>query len=160
MADYSLAFQQATVTTAYKTAGLIAVGANNGAVRRLRLFEFSIGQGTPNATDSALQWDVSRQTSSGTATATTPSPIDEADAACTAGGFSNFTAEPTYAAAGAGLSLWNDAINQRAAYRWIAKDGKELVVSAVTSHGLGLRTQALTASGYASLAGGVCHFTE
>ena len=164
MPDYGVAFNQATVTTGYKTAGFL-LASSTGTVpvplRRFKLFEFGIGQsGTPNATDTALQWDVSRQTSSGTGTATIPNPLDSADAACGAVMNSNASAEPTYAAQGSGLSLWNLAINQRAAYREILKDGKELVVAAVTSNGLGIRVQALTASGYASGAGGYMHFTE
>ena len=162
MPDYGFAFQQATLSTSYKTAGVIGPSSGVAPLRRVRIFEFSVGQGTPNATDSAIQWDMSRVTAWTTYAASTgnPSPVDPADTSAQALANQNFSAEPAYASASAGLDIWNLTINQRAAYRWIAKDGKEIVIPAVTSGGVGFRALAATPSGYASLGGGSAFFSE
>jgi hypothetical protein len=157
MANFSLAHTQSTLTTTYKTSGELAAAsaaASGVEIRRGKVFEFDFGQtGVPNATDCPVQWDVSRITAIGTRTALVPSPLDGADAVTNAQAGVNDTVEPTVAAAGSGLSLFNLGINQRAAYRWIAAPGKELVWPATASNGFAIR--ALSPNYASSVAGSI-----
>src|SRR5581483_7045931 len=110
------------LTTTYKS--LLSVTAATGAttLRRGWMYEFEIGPlNVPNSTDCTIQWDVSVQTAAGTATATTPNPVDVGggDAAALLVYNVNYTAEPTVTAAS---SLFNIGLNQRASQRWMARD--------------------------------------
>ena len=66
MNKFGFSFQQATVTTSFKTAGIVtaaAAAASGVQVRRGMVEELDLGQeAAPNATDCDVQWDVSRQT--------------------------------------------------------------------------------------------------
>jgi hypothetical protein len=164
MPDYGLTFSQNTLTTSFKTAGIIAAAAAAASgiqVKRGKVFDLNVGQGgAPSATDTPIQWDVSRSTTLGTATSVTISPDDPADAAFNGQAASNATVEPTIAAAGSGLNLVNFFLNQRASYRWSAKDGKELIYPATANNGFAVRALATTGSSYTGSAGGSLQVTE
>lgn len=165
MPDFNQNFNQATSSTSYKTAGLLAAAAAAASgiqIRRGRIFDLSIGQsGPPNSTDTSIQWDVSRLSSylGFTASSLTVNPLDTADPVFMGQSSVNATVEGTYAAQGSGLSLLNFVINQRAAYRWISKDGKELVWPATANLGIGIRALVVT-SGYTGPVAGTAIFTE
>ena len=90
-----------------------------GASRRVALYDFTISaSGTP--ADNAIVWTVQRSTTAGTKDSVTPAPLDTADPASITTGGENFSAEPTYTAA---TELFEQAVNQRAAYRWVAARG-------------------------------------
>jgi hypothetical protein len=165
MPDYGVAYNQAAASTAYKTALAIAAAAAAASgiqLRRGRLFDINIGQsGPPNSTDTSIQWDVSRFSSYAGFTLTTqaPNPDDSADPVFMGQCGVNATVEGTYSAQGSGLGLLNFVINQRAAYRWISKDGKELVYPATANLGIGVRALVVT-SGYVGPIAGTLQFTE
>lgn len=165
MPDYGIAFNQATNGAAYKTALAVAAAAAAGSgiqIRRGRIFELNIGQsGPPNSTDTSVQWDVSRFNSFAgfTLTAAAPNPDDSADPVFMGQCGVNATVEGTYAAQGAGLGLLNFVINQRAAYRFVCKDGKEAVYPATAQLGIGVRTLVVTA-GYTGPTAGTAQLTE
>ena len=165
MPDFGVAFNQATSSTSYKTALAIAAAsaaASGVQIRRAKLFDISIGQsGPPNSTDTSIQWDVSRTTNySGWAvTNQLPNPDDGADPAFMGQCGVNATTEGTVAAQGSGLGLLNFVINQRAAYRWISKDGKELVFPATSQNGIVVRGLVVT-TGYTGPIAGTLQFTE
>lgn len=153
MSKYSATINLAAVTTSFKTAG--HVRAPGTTMRRIKIYEFEFGAtAAPNATDTNLQVDISRSTANGTDTAFTPNPLDPAEAACSATFGQNASAEPTVTA---NSSLWNFGLNQRASYRWIAKDGCELVIPATANAGAPLR---VLSPAYTANFGGVLFFDE
>lgn len=165
MPDYGIAYNQAANTTSYKTALAVAAAAAAASgiqIRRGRLFDLTIGQsGPPNSTDTSIQWDVSRFLSYAGFTLSTaaPNPDDSADPAFMGQCGINATVEGTYQSQGSGLGLLNFVINQRAAQRWLSKDGKELVFPATANLGIGVRTLVVT-SGYTGPTAGTLQFTE
>jgi hypothetical protein len=122
---------------------LISLTALTGAatLKRGWIYEWEVGaDGAPNATDCAITWEAIRNTSVGTATAATPSPLDSADTAAGLVCNVNFTAEPSL-----GVSLMAVALNQRNSQRWIARDEKSsLIIPATTITGIGMRAYSPT----------------
>ena len=104
--------------------------------------ELEIGVSTTPA-DQTLQATLSRFTTAGTSTAFTPLPLDPADVASVSIGGITHTVEPTYTA---NQDLLNIYLNQRATFRWVAQDGREIVAPATAANGLGLRNKTSSAS--------------
>lgn len=127
---------QQAMTSTYKT--LTAVTAASGvALRRIKVYDLLMGtNGTP--ADNYMEYDLSRQTGAGTSTATTPNPLDPADAAAVTIGANNFTAEGTITAAS---SVFYVGVNQRASYRWVAAPGSEFVGPATNLAGFAFRAR-------------------
>lgn len=151
MPYYAIPGSQSAIASAYKTAALVQ-GATTGALKRSKIFEIMIGQsGNPNATDTYVQWDVSRFTASGAGayTAWTPTALDPADSAAIAQAGINATAEATTFTANS--SLWNVAVNQRGTMRWVAsQESQSIVGPATASAGLALRGLSTTYTGAAT----------
>lgn len=125
-----------------------------GASKRIFLYDFTLGaSGAP--ADNAILWIVQRTTGLGTeGTGSTPVPLDTADGVSVADAGQDYSAEPTYTS---GKELFEQAINQRAAYRWVAAPGGQIVVPNTTDNGIGWQPS------HASYAGNVevtAHFTE
>lgn len=122
---------------------MINLTALTGAatLKRGWIYEWEVGaDGAPNATDCAITWEFIRNTSVGTGTAVTPSPLDLADQAAGLVATANHTAEPTM-----GVSLMAVALNQRNSQRWIARDEKSsMIVPATTVTGIGCRAYSPT----------------
>lgn len=164
MANYSVSNldatspAQANMTTTYNT--LVEIHAASGtALRRIGLYEFEFGiDAAPNATDCSINWNITRTTAAGTAgSAAVPNPLDPADAAAlTVAGVNHPNGTPpTYTA---NSNLFDLGANQRASYRWIARDDKSaLWVAATNLAGLGLRAKSAT---YASTAAATLFFQE
>lgn len=135
--------QQATTST-YKSQ-LILTAATATLCRAL-VQEIDVGTpGTP--ADNYLEYDVSRQTAAGTATAVTPNPTDTTFRAAGTVAAANATAEGTVTAAS---SVFYLALNQRASYRWVAAPGSELVVPAVNLAGFAIRARSAAYTGTVS----------
>lgn len=117
---------------------LVNLTALTGAatLKRGWIYEWEVGaDGAPNATDCAITWEFIRNTSVGTGTALTPSPLDTADTAAGLVATGNHTVEPSL-----GVSLMAVALNQRNSQRWIARDEKSaLIIPATTVTGIGCR---------------------
>jgi len=129
------------IAAAYKT--IVALTAATATLRRAWPYEINVGaDGTP--ADNALVFDLSRQTAAGTSTPATPTSLDPADAAADTVGSVNFTAEGTITAAS---SLWSLAMNQRASYRWVAREGAEFVIPATNLAGVALRCKSAAYTG-------------
>jgi hypothetical protein len=156
MAYYALSGTQATVTSAYK--GVAATWCP-ATVRRAKWYEFTLGAtANPNATDTYLQFDISRLsgTTSLAGTALTPNPLDPADQAAATLAAGNLTTEVNSAILG--VSLYNTGINQRATTRWIAAQESQFLISPATAqNGLELRVQSST---FASTCDGQVSFVE
>lgn len=150
MALYSMnntqAGSQQNLSSSYKT--LVSLTAATGAatLKRGWIYEWEVGlDGAPNSTDCAVTWDWSRQTTLGTGTSNTPSPLDLADSAAGLVSTVNYTVEPTIT-----VSLMTVALNQRNSQRWIARDEKSaLIVPATNVAGIAGRAKSPT---YASTA--------
>lgn len=127
--------------TANKTAAQIV----GGTTVRVSLYEFAIGIKTdPNATDQQLEYLIGRTTSAGTAGSTpTPLPNDPSDVAAIATTGITHSGEPTYTAAS---FLYDQGINQRAGFRWVAVPGQEFRTPATSANGIGIKNVAITAT--------------
>jgi hypothetical protein len=150
--------QQNLAATSKTMAGVWSKAAASGVtLSRAFIYEFEVGaDGTPNATDCAIAWDIQACTTTGTAVTMNVQPLDPADAATSHDNFSNATAEGTTTA---NSQRWALAANQRASYRWVVNPGGpgELVVIATASNGLIVRAKSPT---YASTAQAAIYFRE
>lgn len=137
MPDYSTKLQRTLSTTA--SVGTIGAVSTTRA-RRGRIFEITVGsEAVPN--DAAILWQAQRYTAKGTNTAVTPRPVDPADDAFLGEAGENNTIEPTYTA---GEFVWTCPLNQRATFRWIAVQGKEIIYPATTANGIGFQTDTIS----------------
>ena len=137
---------QTNITTTYTAAGhsLSLTSATAGGPRRGFIYEFDVGaDGTPNATDCAISWDISRQTTLGTGVATVLVPLDPGDTPSGMVGRGNYTIIPIMTA---NSSIWSLAANQRASYRWVVNPGGpgELVIPGTDVNGLCIRALSAT----------------
>jgi hypothetical protein len=138
--------QQATSAT-YKSQLILT--AATATLTRALLQEIDVGTpGTP--ADNYMEYDISRQTAAGTATAITPVGTDTTFRAAGTVGAANATAEGTITA---NTSLFYLALNQRASYRWVAAPGSELIIPAVNLNGLALRARSAAYTGTVSAHG-------
>ena len=158
MAYYAVPGNQSALTSAYKTAALVQ-GATTGALRRAKIFEVMVGAaGNPNATDTYIQWDISRITASGAGayTAWVPTSLDPADSAAVVVAGINATAEATTVTSNS--SIFNVSVNQRGTLRWVAaQESQYLVAPATASAGLILRG---LSNAYTGAGGGQLTFQE
>jgi hypothetical protein len=146
MAAYVVRGLLATTTTTYKSGGLVYASTTNGSsLRRGKLYEFLMGASSlPNATDCAIEYDITRITATtaiaGTSTAV-PQVIDLADlATAAAASFITMTTEPSALGAGPVFSV---ALNQRNSQRWQVVDEAQMIVFPA-SQGAGLTARALS----------------
>src|SRR5678815_4230880 len=124
---------QQSVTTTYVQATL-ELTSSSATVRRGKIYDVLVGtNGTPG--DTFVEWDISRCTTSSTATFVASPPLDPADAAANALAVVNSSQHGTISVP----NLWYIGMNQRASYRWVCSPGSELVWPATASNGLVLR---------------------
>ena len=130
--------QSLTATAATQVSITAATGA--ATLVRAHIYEVEVGaDGAPNATDCAIIYDWVRQSTLGTGSTATPSPLDLADAAAGPISTVNYTVEPS-----TGVLLMAIALNQRNSQRWIAKEGSELIVPATNVAGIAGRARSPT----------------
>jgi hypothetical protein len=163
MPRYQAIQLQSTVSTAFKSTGVLFASSAVRA-RRVNIYEYNFGQyGSLSSTDSQVYYDVSRfiTTSLLAGTAVAPNLNDLADDAALCIYLNNITTElAALSAAGAGLSLVQEAQNQRGTYRWRALETYDLLTMPATSlSGLDFRVQSI-ASGYAASMVGQVLFLE
>lgn len=149
---YSEVGSQAAVASSFKT-GLVVTASTSV---RGALFFFNLGT-TGVAADGVLEWRVSRFTAAGTTTAVTPVALDGADPAALLAAGSNASGEPTYTAS---TSLFDQGLNQRATYTWIAVPGGELLVPATSANGIGFAMLSTVAPAYTGVANISAHHFE
>jgi hypothetical protein len=112
-----------------------------------KIFEWSIGPGAA-AEDSNYTVQMKRQTTSGTWTAVTPSPLDPASSACKAN-----AGRVSTAAGSAGVVLGTWGFNQRGGFRYVCVPGAEFVLSRADANGIILEYAVVagTAVNYATM---------
>ena len=139
MATYNVGGNQGTLSSSFK--GTVALLGGGTLPRRIKLLEYKIGAtGNPNATDTYIQFDISRlsNTTSLAGTAFTPNPDDGADAASVSLGNVNQTVEPS--AALITTSLDNYGINQRGTVRMVvSQESWSATTPATAAAGLYMR---------------------
>jgi hypothetical protein len=158
MATYNVGGNQGTVSSGYK--GTVALLGGATLPRRIKLLEYKIGAtGNPNSgTDTYIQFDISRlsSTSSIAGTLFLPNPDDSADAASVSAANINQTTEP--AAAAIATSLDNYGINQRATVRIVvSQESWSMTSPATTAAGLYAR---VLSNAYTGACAVQCKFLE
>ena len=138
----------------YKT--IVAATAATATLTSAKVYEIGIGQdGTLNATDCQVVWDVSKQTAAGTSTAVTPVALDNSLRAAGTVGSANFSVEGTITP---NSSVWSRPINQRGVWQWMAgEEGAMLIIPNVNLAGFALRAKS---SNYASSTDGEMKILE
>jgi len=129
MGYYAVPGNQSTVTSAFKTAAQVNA---SGATKRGKVFEIILGANSnPNATDTYLEWQLSRITATGAGAYTTwtPTLLDPADGAAVSVSGVNATAAHIHMAA-MGKPVWvrftlvpgltDDPANVEAVARFVA----------------------------------------
>lgn len=160
-AAYEAPLLLAALGAAYKSAGVLFCSAT---LQRAKVYEYQLGimAASYAASDTAVQWDLSRFSSTAAlvASASAPNLLDPGDRVAATSFSNNVTTELTYTAtAGAGAALQSIALNQRGSYRWRAlDDGDNIIVPNVAANGIGLRAQ--TGASFGSTAVGTIAFTE
>lgn len=148
MANYAVSLGR----TGSTTASVGHVSAPGTSMRRIEIYDVMFGsEGTP--ADNPFRWQLQRTTAAGTSTAVVPQALDPADAAALATAGENHTVEPTYTAAAILLDI---PLNQRATFRWVAKDGCGLMIPATAAAGVGIKTPTASAVAVRS----TVHFSE
>lgn len=112
---------------------MTAVGVGATAAIRPMVYEFDCGCTTTPADVILTVRLASTNTSLGTSTAQTPTPIDNGDVACVSVGGITYTGEPTL-----NKTIVNFGLNARATYRWVVQDGSELIIAAGAATGAAL----------------------
>ena len=131
------------LTSSNKT--IINLTAQTTGLERGFVYEFDVGaDGTPNATDCAIVWEVHRCTSVGTGNTGTSTLLDGADSLSSIVSTVNNTIEPTGMTSQ--TALYSLAANQRASYRWVVNPGGpgELVIPATNVNGLAFTAKSAT----------------
>jgi hypothetical protein len=161
MANYDAPLLQSTVSTAYKSAGILYCNTAANTARRIMVYEIEMGQtGGLSSSDCQVQWDVSRfsATNALAGSAVVPNLMDPADVSPLSLYFNNITTELTYTGVNFGLSVKNWGINQRGSYRFRAlDDGDNIIIAATAGTGLGIRC---LSTSFASSAVGNVGFVE
>ena len=116
-----------------------ALGVTGAATLRPKIYDILMGSSATPA-DAQVTYTVQRFTAAGTSTAVTPEPLETGDraATCTAG--QTHTVEPTYA----GVAHLILPIHQRASFRWVARQGGEIIIVATAANGVGCKKTAET----------------
>jgi hypothetical protein len=119
----------ASVTAA--TAGLISVNSPAAtSTVASKIYEWSIGPGA-NSADNTYAVRIKRNTTAGTYTAVTPSPLDKkAGVSLTVSGVAQT------AAGGTDVELGRWGFHMRGGYRWVSIPGGEYAMSPVFSNGV------------------------
>lgn len=121
---------------------------------RPEIYDVVIGSVATPA-DNAAQYYLQRVTTAGTVTAVTPQALDPNDPAALATAGVNASAEPTYTANAIMLRVVK---NQRATFRWVARERGEIKSPATAANGIGVLSNAI--GGSAVTEDFVLHFAE
>jgi len=149
MPKYAATGLENVVTSSLTTALSIARGAS----RRAKIYDVLVGQsGTPS--DSLCRWVAQRFTVAPTVTAVVPVALDPADPASITTAGENASAEGTYTSA---TELFDEPVNVRSTYRWVAAPGGELVIPDTAAAGIGIR---VSSPAYILQADTTAHFEE
>ena len=120
-----------TQTAVTATPGDSALAIEGGADQRPQIYDWTSGFGGAPA-DNAISLRVQRTSAAATGTPVTAEPLDAADPASRASVNEEITVEGTLA----GVAIFEQIMNQRANYRWVAAPGGEIVIPATANAGV------------------------
>lgn len=124
------------------------------ALKRLLVYDLLFGYSGAPADASAIIAAQRSTTAPTGGTVVTPQPLDPADGAASALSMDGAVTNGTLTA---NAFLLNMGLNQRTSFRWVAREGKELVVPVSNNNGIHFLTP--TSAGAIALQWGV-HFEE
>ena len=151
MANYAIFGNAGAASTTAATAGILKVdNPSSTTMAGAKIYQFGLGPGA-NSADETYQIRIKRQTTAGTWTAVTPSPLDKASASVSSAG------SASTAAGSAGVELWRMGYHMRAGLAWTFIPGGELINAYAFSNGL--IAEYVFAQG-TSVQGGVIYFSE
>jgi hypothetical protein len=112
-----------------------------GTTRRLAIFEMMFGSdATPD--DQVAKYQLMRTSARGTQSTTiTPNPLNPATPAAVATFDTAWSVDPTITASS---QQWQQAVNQRVSYRWLAGPDGEYIIPATAGAGLALIAAVVT----------------
>lgn len=144
MDRYSATGEQTVTATPGDTAlAVIAATVTRGQIHDIIFSHAAV------PADTVIQWLVRRFTAVGTEGAgVVPIALDPGAPAAQLDGAENHTVEPTYTAAS---ELFDNDLNQRASFRWVAAPGGEFVIPAVANNGIGVTPISAAYSGDAKV---------
>lgn len=134
MAKFIAAFSKNPTNTGVGVMSLEAPAANP---RRIKLSDLILGSDAVQLGTSAWRFDVQRSTSAAGGAAVPAAPTDLGDTSLVSQVKSALTANGALTANAVLLSI---PLMQQATFRWVARDGFELVVPAANANGLHLLT--------------------
>jgi hypothetical protein len=123
---------------------IVNARADSTTAQRGRVYDYMVGSITTPA-DNVFDHELIRSSTAGTAAAVTPSPLDPAEAASVFDASDTYTVDPTF-----GVLLMRMSLNMRAAYRWVAAPGGELVWPATTNNGITGVVQSATTTDFSA----------
>ena len=135
------------------TAATSILGLTSATTIRPRIHY--IQAGSDATADNAAEYNLIRYTAAGTSTGVTPTALDPADPASLASAGQAHTVEPTYTAGAIVLGIFK---HQRSTFQFWSSPGRELVLPATASNGVGV--QSITVGGSAYNEGVVIHYEE
>ena len=124
------------------TASTTMLTAISATTIRPMIYDVMIGS-VASPADNAAQYYLQRITTAGTVTAVTPQALDPGDPASTTTAGVNASAEPTYTSNAIMLRVVK---NQRATFRWVARERGEIVMPATAANGIGVLSNAIGGS--------------
>jgi hypothetical protein len=134
MAKYGVELTKAITSV---TVGLGSIEAAAANPRREAIYDTIYGSAAAPPNDNVFLFEWNRTTTASTGTAVTPNALDPADPAAVALAKQNNTVNGTNTAGAIPLAV---PLNQRSTFRWVAKDGSELIIPAVAANGFEINT--------------------
>ena len=134
------------------TPGDSALFIEGGTDQRPQIYDWTSGWGGTPA-DNAISLRFQRTSAAATGTSVTPEPLDPADPVSLTTTGEDVTVEGTLA----GIPIFEQIINQRATYRWVAAPGGEIVIAATANAGV---AWAAFHASYASTHEVTAHFVD
>lgn len=132
MANYGALLTRANAST---TLGVGAIYCPASGQRRVAIYDLIFGSQT--AGDTQFTFTMQRITAAPTGNAVTPDPLDTADPAAVTLAAEELSNNGTVTA---GVIPFSMQMNQRSTFRWVAKDGKEIIVPASAGNGVDFLT--------------------
>lgn len=139
MGIYAVEGTQTVTATPFDT----TISIERGASKRAKITDVMSGFDIASPSDNLMIFTGIRGSASGTGTARTPDPLDPADGAAVTTAEENHTAEPTYTANTEFIRIGQ---HMRAAYRWVARPGGEIVIPNTAGALVGFRGEHATAA--------------
>ncbi len=132
MANYGSELTKGITST---VVGLGSIECPAAGMRRVAIYDLVFGSSA--AGDTQFLFELNRSTTAATGTAVVPTALDPADPAAVTLTKQNLTVQ---GANTAGAVPMGSPQNQRATFRWVCREGKEIIIPAVANNGIHINT--------------------